>query len=395
MSKFFERFTLYELVVMAVMAALGIAIKPIVVPLAHIVCGPLMIPSGALAGGLYMMWLVIGYGLVKKPGTALIISVIQALLVIFTGIVGSHGIMSLLTYILPGLAVEIVMIIARLTGCKTRTDSVGLIGCSIAGLFANMTGTATVNIVFFQAPGVYLILILALSAASGLVGGVLAWQLIKIVSRFGGRQKLAEVDAGWIEDVDAVICEGMSETDDNAGKSEADDEHKKSRKPWKLVLVIACALVAVVGITAFINSSGDEDDDALTVLINGEPQATFSLKDVMKMESETQYVNLTSGKGEDAKGDYTGPRIETVLVAAGIEIDKAQSEYSAALITAGDGYSSAADMDEIAEVLIAYRLDGETLGDYENGGTGPLRAIFTEDTYGNRSVMNVVKIDLR
>ena len=104
MSGFFQKFTLYELVVMAVMAALDIATKQIVAPIAHIVCGPFAIPSGALAGGFYMMWIVIGYGIVRKPGAALIISTIQALLVFFTGVVGSHGIMSLFTYICPGMA---------------------------------------------------------------------------------------------------------------------------------------------------------------------------------------------------------------------------------------------------------------------------------------------------
>lgn len=152
MSGFFQKFTLYELVVMAVMAALDIATKQIVAPIAHIVCGPFAIPSGALAGGFYMMWIVIGYGIVRKPGAALIISTIQALLVFFTGVVGSHGIMSLFTYICPGMAVELVLIITRHRCCCAGC-------CALAGIAANMTGTACVNIVFFRAPGVYLILV--------------------------------------------------------------------------------------------------------------------------------------------------------------------------------------------------------------------------------------------
>ena len=176
MSRFFQKFTLYELVIMAVMAALDIATKQIVAPLAHIVCGPFAIPSGALAGGFYMMWIIIGYGIVRKPGTALIISIIQALLVIFTGVVGSHGIMSLFTYICPGLAVELVLIITRHRCCCAGC-------CALAGIAANMTGTACVNIVFFRAPGVYLILVLAMAALSGLAGGITGWQLIKIFSK--------------------------------------------------------------------------------------------------------------------------------------------------------------------------------------------------------------------
>lgn len=177
MSKFFARYSLYELVIMAVMAALGIALKPILVPLAHIVCGPLMIPAGALAGGLYMMWIIIGYGFVKKPGTALIICIIQALLVLFTGVVGSHGIMSLMTYILPGAAVELLLLLIHHRCC--------CIGCcALAGIAANVVGTAAVNVVFFKAPGVYLILVLAVAALSGMVGGLISWQLIQLFQKY-------------------------------------------------------------------------------------------------------------------------------------------------------------------------------------------------------------------
>lgn len=53
MNKVLRKFSIYELVLIAVMAALGIAVKPVVVPVAHLIAGPLMIPSGDLAGGIY------------------------------------------------------------------------------------------------------------------------------------------------------------------------------------------------------------------------------------------------------------------------------------------------------------------------------------------------------
>jgi len=177
MSRLLKRFSVYDLVVMAVMASIGIAIKPVVVPLAHIVTAPLMIPSGAFVGGLYMMWLVIGYGIVKKPGTATIIALIQALLVLITGVVGSHGLMSLFTYTAPGLVMDAVLL---LTGHRVCCR-----GCAVlAGAAANVTGTACVNIVFFHAPGIYLILILSAAALSGCIGGLLAWELLKVIDRY-------------------------------------------------------------------------------------------------------------------------------------------------------------------------------------------------------------------
>ena len=177
MSKILQKFTVYDLVIMAIMAAIGIAIKPIVVPIAHLISGPLMMPSGAFSGGLYMMWLVISYGIVRKPGTSTLTSLIQALIIFFTGVVGTHGIMTFFTYLAPGIAIDIVMLIIGHRVCCR--------GCAVlAGAVANMAGTASVNIVFFQTPGVYLILILSVSLLSGAIGGLIAWELIKILKKY-------------------------------------------------------------------------------------------------------------------------------------------------------------------------------------------------------------------
>lgn len=193
MSKAFQKFTMFELVLMAVLAALGIAMKTVVKPMAQIVCGPFMIPSGTLAGGLYMMWMIIGFGLIKKPGTALIISIIQALLVIFTGSVTSHGIMSLVTYIGPGLAIELLYLIIRHKGCCSGC-------CALGGLVANMVGVLAVNMIFFKVPGVYLILVLAVGALSGMIGGLLAWQLIKVFDRHQLFQRVQRGNNQWMEE---------------------------------------------------------------------------------------------------------------------------------------------------------------------------------------------------
>ncbi len=178
MNRLLQRFTVYDLVILAVMAAVGIAIKPVLVPLAHLVSGPLMIPGGAFAGGLYMMWLVVGYGIVKKPGSASLIGLVQALLVVLTGVVGSHGMMSFVTYISPGLAMDVLLLLIGHRVC-CRSCAV------LAGAAANVTGTICVNLVFFQAPGVYLVLMVAIALLSGGIGGALAWELLRIMERYG------------------------------------------------------------------------------------------------------------------------------------------------------------------------------------------------------------------
>ncbi len=175
--KFLSRFTMFDLVVIAMMASLGIAIKPVVVPLAHIITGPLYIPGGVSAGGFYMMWIVLGAGMVGRLGTATLISVVQAIMVISMGIFGTHGIMSLMTYVLPGLAVDLVLFVSRHRGCCLGC-------CFVSGIAANIAGTFLVNLVFFRLPLIPLILSLSSAALSGGLGGVIAYSVIKQFRKF-------------------------------------------------------------------------------------------------------------------------------------------------------------------------------------------------------------------
>lgn len=178
MNKILQHFTVRDLVLIAAMAALGIAIKPVVVPLVHLVSMPLMIPGGALAGGLYMMWMVVAEGLTGKRGTATMVGFVQAILVMVAGVAGSHGAMSLLSYTLPGVAVDLGLLLMRHRVC--------CLPCAfVAGVLANLTGTAMSNVIFFSLPLIPLLLSLTVSAFSGGIGGLLSWQLLKSLKRFG------------------------------------------------------------------------------------------------------------------------------------------------------------------------------------------------------------------
>ncbi|NLW38806.1 MAG: ECF transporter S component [Peptococcaceae bacterium] len=172
----FDKFSVFDLIIIAMISALGIASKPVIVPLSHIITGPLMIPGGVVAGGFYMLWLVLGAGIVGKPGTATLMGVIQALVIFGTGIFGSHGAMTLLTYTLPGLAVDLSMLLINHRVC--------CLPCAfLAGLVANVSGSAMVNIVYFRLPFVPLVLALAVSALSGGLGGIIAYKVIQVVNK--------------------------------------------------------------------------------------------------------------------------------------------------------------------------------------------------------------------
>lgn len=175
-KKFLKNYSVFNLVIIGIVSALGIATKPIVVPLVHIITGPLFIPGGALAGGFYMFWLVLGIGMVKKTGTGTLIGLVQGILVIATGTMGTHGIMSLLSYTLPGLAADFVFLFSK----NKKYNSLHYV---FACMGANITGTMVSNILFFRLPYVTVILVLSLAALSGLMGGLLAWTISKSLEK--------------------------------------------------------------------------------------------------------------------------------------------------------------------------------------------------------------------
>lgn len=178
MKKLLRRFSVRDLLLVSAMAAAGIAVKPLVSTLAHIVSTPLMIPGGVLAGGLYMLWLVVAFGLTRRRGTAFLVGFVQALLVMLTGLPGSHGLLSLFSYTLPGAAIDLVFLLIR-----RKIDNMPL--AFLAGLTANLAGTAAVNFIFFGLPLIPLLLSLSLAALSGGLGGILSWGLLSALGRFG------------------------------------------------------------------------------------------------------------------------------------------------------------------------------------------------------------------
>ncbi len=172
-KKFIKRFSPYNLAIMALVSAIGIAVKPITTSLSHIITGPLYVPGGVVAGGLYMMWIVIGAGLVGIPGTAAFIGIIQALMVIILGSYGTHGVLSLLTYSVPGVFIDLLLLIMR----DHRHICCPLCGF-LAGAVANIGGTCIVSLAFFNLPLIPLLLSISLAALSGGLGGLLAFYII-------------------------------------------------------------------------------------------------------------------------------------------------------------------------------------------------------------------------
>ncbi|MDR1797118.1 MAG: ECF transporter S component [Clostridiales Family XIII bacterium] len=172
-------FSIYDLIIIAVMASVGVAIKPVLATTVKVVTEGL-VPGGSLVGGLYMMWIVLAFAITGKVGAATLAGIVQALMVMLLGIPGSHGAWTLLTYTGPGLAVDALMLLTlRFSGREFDR-----LAAFFAGLAANVCGTWLVNIVLFQLPHLFVALILTAAALSGGAGGLLAWGLYRVAKKY-------------------------------------------------------------------------------------------------------------------------------------------------------------------------------------------------------------------
>ncbi|MEF3695315.1 MAG: ECF transporter S component [Candidatus Cloacimonadota bacterium] len=167
--KLFRHFNTRDLILIGILAAIGLAIKPIVSPLSKAISAPMLLPGGSFAGGFYMMWMVLAVMLTGKPGAAILFGVIQAVVVLVQGSFGNHGALSLLTYTLPGV---VVTGFAMLLLSKSKFLLFNHL--SLTAL-ANMTGALLMSILIFRHPAALVIVSLCTGLASGIVGGYLSW----------------------------------------------------------------------------------------------------------------------------------------------------------------------------------------------------------------------------
>ncbi|MDD2331099.1 MAG: ECF transporter S component [Candidatus Cloacimonetes bacterium] len=166
-----KNFGTQDLIKIAILSSIGIAIKPLITPLIKTISAPLMIPGGSLAGGFYMMWMVLAMVIVQKPGTAILFGIVQALSVFVLGWFGSHGAFTLVTYTLPGVVAEGLAFL--LTGKWTMVSQMLL----VAG--ANLTGSLLMGMIFFRMPRQALMLSSLGAILSGALGGALSYAIYK------------------------------------------------------------------------------------------------------------------------------------------------------------------------------------------------------------------------
>ncbi|MCL2353258.1 MAG: ECF transporter S component [Defluviitaleaceae bacterium] len=171
-------FSSFDLMAIALLAAVGVAVSGVVGWFVRLFTSALFIPGGAVAGGIYMMFLVLAVAVTNKKTAALLVGLVQAIMVMVTGL-GSHGFMTIVTYSMPGVAVLALLLIMRKhMGCCKMC-------CFFACMVANMTGTYLVSVYVMTLPLVPTLLSIALAAISGGLGGLLTHSLGKQIKKLG------------------------------------------------------------------------------------------------------------------------------------------------------------------------------------------------------------------
>lgn len=173
----FKRFSTRDLIVISTLAAIGIAVKPIVGPLFKMISAPLSIPGGSLAGGFYMLWLCLAVFMVGKTGTGTLFGVVQALIVMAAGLQGNQGALSLISYPLPGILADILFLFFK--------DGNMLLNHILICSLSNLIGGLVVAVLLFHHPLVLVLTIGGLALLSGGVGGLVSKGLYTQLQKYG------------------------------------------------------------------------------------------------------------------------------------------------------------------------------------------------------------------
>lgn len=160
----------HQVALMAILADMGLLSKKVIAPVANLVTDSLHIPGG-ISTGFSLMFLVLAAGLVKVRLPATKMSLLQSVVALSMGMVGSMGLLTPIGYLVPGLTIDFIRFLL-LEKRQMKEEYYVL-----AGLFASLSAAMTANCIVFRMWGWLLILYGAVASASGLVCGIFCWHV--------------------------------------------------------------------------------------------------------------------------------------------------------------------------------------------------------------------------
>ena len=169
---------------MALCCVLGLFTKKLINPLANVITESLHIPGG-ISTGFSIMFLVVAAEVVWSGNTCpktergrkgrmdslnycgTLMGVVQGFLALCLGRVGSMGILAPIGYIVPGMAIDLVYVLAKRCSLERVERMV------FANALAAVTASVTANVIVFHLWGPVLLLYLCVSATCGTIYGFL------------------------------------------------------------------------------------------------------------------------------------------------------------------------------------------------------------------------------
>ena len=161
-----KRYSLRTVLFLALCCDLGLFSKRIVSPAANLVTDSLHIPGG-IGTSFSLMFLVVAAVLVSQPGCAAMMSMIQSVLALGLGMVGSMGALSPIGYILPGAVIDLLLLAT--TGLRAAWE----VRMALINAAAAVCAALTANWIVFRLEGPALLLYVCVAAVSGALCGLL------------------------------------------------------------------------------------------------------------------------------------------------------------------------------------------------------------------------------
>ncbi len=163
----------------------------------------------------------------------------------------------------------------------------------------------------------------------------------------------------------------------------------------KHIIIILIVMAAVVAVLAYLNRPEDQPVSGnLEISISGKT-FVYTMKDIQSLPKIEFEKEIVSSSQENQKGLFTGVTLHDLLNAANPDWQK---QGTMVVCRAEDGFVSSFDVTEVAtdnNIIVAYLIDGKSLGTKEDSGKGPFRIVVQDDEFGTRSTYWLSEIEVQ
>lgn len=167
---------LRRLLFYALCCCFGMFAKQLISPAANLLTDAMHIPGG-VGTAFSLMFLTVAAIAMPRRGCCTLMSCVQSLLAISLGRMGSMGLLSPIGYILPGIAMDAMLLLApklRLSPAETAV---------LVNLTGSVSASLAANIIVFRLHGAPLALYASISAVSGAIFGLTSVQIVRLLRK--------------------------------------------------------------------------------------------------------------------------------------------------------------------------------------------------------------------